>query len=290
MSLKPFKLPVLRGIGISVGVALLIANSSAIAAPQTSSDTSPDYQGDSSNLPPVVVDTEPVPTRPSTRPYQPTIPTSNDRPYQPTIPTSNDRPYQPTVESQARFSCELLNGQSTVMYHPASQPNQSYPWAIPSTLGGGWNSERRCNEISQRLESYRPDGLLELRTAVENNYNVICVTTQTDPACRIVLTVPPGQDPRSTRDRVFQNLTVADNGQQTEGVNTLVGGQSSGGVGSLYNLGRTILGGRNSSRAASDSIYLRPFLDQADGGTGAQLQGGVQNRSTNYRLNPNNFR
>jgi hypothetical protein len=134
----------------------------------------------------------------------------------------------------------------------------------------GWwlNSERRCNEISQRLESYRPDGLQELRTAVANNYNTICVTTQENPSCRIVLTVPPDQDPVSTRDRVFQNLTTADSGQQTEGVNTFVGGQPTNEIGQLFKLG-----GGNNRRVASNSIKLRPFLDQADGGTGTRLQG-----------------
>jgi len=183
-----------------------------------------------------------------------------------------------------------MNRQYTVMYHPQSQPNQSYPWAIPATLGGGWNSERRCNEISRRLESYRPDGLLELRTAVENNYNTVCVTTQKSPQeCQIVFTVPPGKDPMSIRDSVFQNLTTADSGQQTEGVNTFTGGQPSGEIGSLYNLGQSILGGGNNHRVASNSINLRPFLDRADGGTGTRLQGGVATQ-TNPRLNPNKFR
>lgn len=269
MSLQPFKLPVLRGIGLSIGVALLLGNTSLIAAAQTRSDSSPDYRGDYSTSPPVVVDT--VPTGRST------------------TPTSTDNSSIPTSESGTRFSCQSVNGQYTVMYHPQSQPNQSFPWAIPSTLGDGWNSERRCNEISQRLESYRPDGLQELRTAVVNNYNTICVTTQENPSCRIVLTVPPGQDPVSTRDRVFQNLTTADSGQQTEGVNTFAGGQPTNEIGQLYNLGRTALGGGNNRRVASNSIQLRPFLDKADGGTGTRLQGGVATQ-TSPRLNPNKFR
>jgi hypothetical protein len=112
------------------------------------------------------------------------------------------------------------------MYHPESQPNQGYPWATPGTLGGGWTPELRCNEISRRLELYRPDGLVEMRNAVENNYNTVCVTTQKNPSCRIVLTVPPGQDPELTRNRVFQNLTVADTGERTDAVNTFCrGGQ-----------------------------------------------------------------
>jgi len=187
----------------------------------------------------------------------------------------------------------MVNGQYTVMYFPESQPGQSYAWATPGAMGGGWSSDRRCNEISRRLESYRPDGLVEMQTAVENGYNTICVTTEKAAGCRIVLTVPRGQDPMATRDRVFQNLTVADSGQQTQGVNTYTGSGSrnSGAVGDLINLGNQVLGsGGSRSLASSGNINLRPFLDRADGGTGAMLRGDVPARSNAPRLNPGNFR
>ena len=183
---------------------------------------------------------------------------------------------QPTAQLNTRFTCENANGEYTVMYNPQSQPGQSYAWAKPGQMGGGWSADRRCAEISRRLESYRPNGLEELRTSTENGYNVVCVTTQADPNCRIVLTVPQGQDPTSTRDRVFSNLTVADGGQQTAAVNTYTG---SGGRGILNQIGRAIgvdlssVTGRNrSSSAGADGINLRPFLDPADGGTGEHLQ------------------
>lgn len=286
MSLQQLKLSILRSLSLSTGLALLLTNTGAIAAPRNSYDdepeiptrSEPEIPTRSSPLPPVVVDTEPVPTgrtTTSTPIYRP--PSTNGS----SIPVS---------ESQARFSCQLLNGQYTVMYHPESQPDQYFPWATPSVLGGGWTSERRCNEISRRLESYRPDGLLEIRTDVANNYNTICVTTQNVPSCRIVLTVPPGQDPVSTRDRVFQNLTVADSGQQTTAVNTYVGGsRSTGGVDQIYNWGQSVLGGKRNRRATSNNINLQPFLDRADGGTGSQLVGGVS-KPANPRLNPDRFR
>lgn len=190
----------------------------------------------------------------------------------------------------ARFSCQPTNGQYVVMYHPESQPNQAYAWATPTGMGGGWTPERRCNEISRRLESYRPDGLLEMQTGLENGYNVVCVTTEKVPACRIVFTVPPGQDPAATRDRVFQNLTVADSGQQTQGVNTFTGTRRQNDpLQDIVNLGTSIVGG-NSGPNRSGNINLRPFLDRADGGTGARLTGGMSVRRSNPRLNPANFR
>ena len=278
MSLQKFDL-VLRGMSLSVGAALLLGNTSAMALPQASSYTVNVAQADSS-APDVVVDT--VPTgRSTTR----TSTGSVDMPTGRSTTRTSTGTSSTASNSGARFSCELLNGEYTVMYNPQSQPNQSFPWATPSTLGDGWTSERRCDEISQRLETYRPDGLLELTTDVENGYNTVCVTTENVPSCRIVFTVPPGQDPMITRDRVFQNLTVADNGQQTTAINTYVNrGQND----KLFNIGRQILGGGNKPQV-DETINLQPFLDKADGGTGTRLQGGVPTQDKS-QLNPGNFR
>jgi hypothetical protein len=173
------------------------------------------------------------------------------------------------------------------MYNPESRPGELFPWAVPSAMGGGWTSERRCVEISRRLEEYRPDGLLEMRTSIENNYNTVCATTQSNSTCRIIFTVPPGQDPATTRNQVFQNLTTADSGQQTQGINTFVDGdQNTSWLGQIVD-GLSALGGRQES--TSDAINLRPFLDPADGGTGKALTQGVPVR-LNPQLNPDQFR
>lgn len=182
-----------------------------------------------------------------------------------------------TPPPDARFTCEYESGQYTVMYHPQSQPGQSYAWATPRALGGGWTEDRRCYEISRRLEFYRPDGLLEMQTSVENGYDIVCVTTEANPSCRIVLTVPPGQDPIITRDRVFGNLITADSGQQTQGVNTFAderGGNLLNQLGDAIGVDLSSLTGRSRRSTTSYSpgaIDLRPFLDPADGGTGTQL-------------------
>jgi hypothetical protein len=260
-----------NGFGLSLGIALLVGVSGAIAAPALAS-TVPSFQVAQSTAPDsgdVIVNTEP------------------QRPGSTTSPGSGSTT---TTLAGNRFTCEMASGQYTVMYHPESQPSQSYPWAVPSNMGGGWDANRRCTEISRRLESYRPDGLLEMKTGSENGYNTVCVTTEKVSSCRIVLTVPNGQDPTSTRDRVFQNLTVADSGQQTQGVNTYVGG---GGTDVVDQIGRAIGGlsnlGVTNGRSGSDGINLRPFLDRQDGGTGEKLSGTAR-VSSPRRLNPGNFR
>lgn len=184
---------------------------------------------------------------------------------------SVDSPNYSTRNADTRFRCESVNGEYTVMYYPESRPDQGYPWAIPTKLGGGWTPEKRCDAITNRFEAYRQDGLLELTTGVENGYDTICVTTQLDPTdCRIVLTVPPGQDPQLTRDLIFDNLLVADDGGATQGVYTF--GDNSSGRDILGEIGNVISGDDNAA-SSPENINLRPFLDPADGGTGEQLGG-----------------
>ncbi|NJL83959.1 MAG: hypothetical protein HC890_15365 [Chloroflexaceae bacterium] len=190
-----------------------------------------------------------------------------------TVPNGSTAPGTTTSNTgDARFVCQFVNGQYTVMYLPQSRSGERYPWAIPRQLGSGWTPERRCTEIARRLESYRPDGLIELTTGVENGYNTVCVTTERQPGCRIVFTVPPGQDPFATRDRVFDNLLAADSGQATQGVNTFAGRNSGGSVVNQVGRALNIPGLGGTQRTANGAINLRPFLDPADGGTGAQLR------------------
>ena len=213
-----------------------------------------------------------------------------NRPPEVIVDYPNSIPRSPSTTAQntdtdTRFSCQLVNGEYTVMYSPESQPNEAYPWAIPSELGGGWTPQRRCNAITERFETYRDEGLLELATGTENGYDTICVTTQLDPSdCKLILTVPPGQDPQLTRDLIFDNLLVADDGQQTQGVYTFGDSQSEDDI-----LGEVegILGGskkKTSTRTPSGNINLKPFLDPADGGTGEQL---TNNNSVKPRPNSN---
>lgn len=218
------------------------------------------------------------------------------------VPTEGES--QPTGEptstaSDRRFVCQSHNGQPTVMYFPESQPGEAYPWATPTALGGGWTPQRRCEAISSRLESYRPDGLVEMQTGQENGYEVVCVTTERNPACRIVFTVPPGQSAVVTRDRVFENLTIADSGQQTQGVTTFTNGGRNSDL--LNQLGNAI-GGISAPRdrgnglfkgSGGSSIKLKPFLDPSDGGTGTMLRGRTVTRPSarpGRRLNPDRFR
>lgn len=212
-----------------------------------------------------------------------------DTPQPPPSPTN---PTTTNAKGDRRFTCEVDNGSYVVMYHPQEQKGKAYAWARPQGLGGGWTEAKRCEAIASRLESYRPDGLTELRTGQENNYNVVCATTQKDASCRIVLTVPPGQDALMTRNQVFENLTLADKGQQTQGVNTYMGnGADTDWLDSLGNLGNlgNLLGGQPAP-VRGQGINLKPFLSPSDGGTGQGLNGLPVRGDGGKSLNPDRFR
>ncbi|HEY9761982.1 MAG TPA: COP23 domain-containing protein [Trichocoleus sp.] len=223
---------------------------------------------------------------------QSSTPTSSEAPASTSTPTSSGEGQSSdsgsnTATSDRRFACQVQNGQHTVMYLPQSQPDSGYPWAIPEDMGSAWPAERRCQEISRRLETYRPDGLVEMQTGVENGYNTVCVTTEKVPGCRIVFTVPPGQDPRATRDRVFNNLTIADRGDATQGVNTFTEGGSPilDQLGNILNLPGS---GRANPASGLAGINLKPFLAPSDGGTGTRLA--PSNAPAGRPLNPDLFR
>jgi hypothetical protein len=206
--------------------------------------------------------------------------------------TDAEEPKDETVstDNSPRFTCAVNEGSPTVMYSPKEQES-AYPWAVPQGLGGGWTPQKRCEVIAQRLEQYRPDGLVEMRNSTENNYDVVCVTTEKDPSCRIVLTVPPGQSPELVRDRVFENITIADSGESTQGVSTFADGSAPldilGQLGNIFNTGNTSSSG-NVRLGSPGGINLKPFLAPSDGGTGSGLQR-LRDRP-GRQLNPDSFR
>lgn len=274
MSSRPLKLLFLGGLAVSV----LFGNTPAMAQYDSSDDAVVVPTTGSSRT-----TTTPTGTSTTTR-------TRTSTPTGTSTTTSTSSSSQ-TVDMATRFTCQMDTNGYTVMYSPQSQPNQLFAWATPQALGGGWDAQRRCNTIAQRLETYRPDGLVELRTSSLNGYDVLCVTSEADPSCRLVLTVPPGRDAFQVRNDVFQNLVAADSGQATIGVNTYRGA----GLEDTINLGRTLLGGKRAA-VSKNAIQLKPFLDKKDGGNGKLLRNvkktTPQSRPTQSgnRLNPDLFR
>jgi Circadian oscillating protein COP23 len=246
MSAKSVKsrLNKLKALALPVGMLVLLGNGSAFAG-QTNYRTlvsQTDSNGD------IIINDEPGSTTPSSR-----------------------------TDNLPRFECVNNGREYTIMYKPNGDRAMARPWANTRDMGGGWSADRRCEEIVRRLESYRPDGLLELQTGRENGYNTLCATTEAVPGCRIVLTVPQGMDPVALRDNIFNNLIAADQGESTAPVNALTGGSSS----ILNRIGGGML---NKKKTSGGAINLRNHLVPEDRGIQRSQPGVNQPKSGSGRL------
>ena len=108
------------------------------------------------------------------------------------------------VGKNSRFYCALQADPSrgrdvwTVMYRYSNK--QAKPWLrMVRTMGGDWDTQSRCEEIANRLDIYRQDGLVGFEYRTDPNtpgQYVICAKTQvSDNNCPLVVTLLPEDNP-----------------------------------------------------------------------------------------------
>lgn len=106
------------------------------------------------------------------------------------------------VQKASSFSCSLQANPRggdvwTVMYERGTNRR---PWLrMVRTMGEGWDTKARCDEIANRLDTYREDGLqgFDYRDApnLPGQY-ILCAKTKVSPnACPEVITLAPEDDP-----------------------------------------------------------------------------------------------
>ena len=131
----------------------------------------------------------------------------------------SSQPKPPIVSENASFRCAQMpdpkhgGGQVwTVMYSKNSKLN---PWLkMVRSMGNGWDTSKRCQEIAKKMDTYRQDGLMALEyrkdDAVPGQY-VICAKTKiSGEACSLVLTLMPTDDPYLEQRKVLGALMGGD--------------------------------------------------------------------------------
>lgn len=128
---------------------------------------------------------------------------------QPQLASSPQPPQQPAsqpdplVKPKSRFYCsfeadEDRGGQIwTVMYRSDSGTK---PWLrMVRTMGGGWDTQARCEEIARRVDIFNQDGLLGFNYRPEPKtpgQYVLCAKTKiSGDGCPLVLTLMPADNP-----------------------------------------------------------------------------------------------
>ena len=136
----------------------------------------------------------------------------------------------PIFSPDTRFSCALqpdtVNGGEvwTVMYRNHGGKRS---WLrMVNSFGDDWNTSKRCDKITERLERFREDGLTAFghrKDPNTPNQAVICAYTQIDPQnCNLLVTLKPGADGYKSFSKMLQALKSGGTVDQSSGDNVNV--------------------------------------------------------------------
>lgn len=118
----------------------------------------------------------------------------------------------PAQAAATNFSCNTVGGVPTTV--AKTDDGRNVPmirWTSNAFDGAGWTPERRCQEVSQRFETFRQQGRLAyVTTGRMNSLPVICTTPSDGGACDgLLYTLKPGQDPTHALKRLLDVRTKA---------------------------------------------------------------------------------
>lgn len=112
----------------------------------------------------------------------------------------------PAKAAATSFSCTTSKGvPATVAKTDDGRIVSMIRWTSNAFDGAGWTPQRRCQEVSQRFETYRQQGRLAyITTGRMNSLPVICTARSDGGACDgLLYTLKPGQDPTLALKRLF---------------------------------------------------------------------------------------
>ncbi|MHC5765747.1 MAG: COP23 domain-containing protein [Nostoc sp.] len=101
------------------------------------------------------------------------------------------------AESRRGFYCDTSGNKPVTVYkNPKSVTEPWVRWTSNYFKDAGYNKLTRCQEVSQRLETYRRNRNLRFITVGKmNGQNVICTANQVSGRCEnLILTLKPNED------------------------------------------------------------------------------------------------
>jgi hypothetical protein len=104
-----------------------------------------------------------------------------------------------------RISCRTVDGIPTTVSESDGKTIPLIRWISNEMAASGYGTEKRCEIVSSKFESYRSQGTLQyITTGRENNLPVICVATaKGGPCIGTLYTLKKGQDPVRTLQKLF---------------------------------------------------------------------------------------
>jgi hypothetical protein len=112
------------------------------------------------------------------------------------------------------FVCGVSNGTPATLARTQRGDVPVIRWASNYFSGSGWTPERRCEEVSQRFQSYYDNGTLKyLTTGIMNGLPVICTAIQEGGACQdLLLTLRQDANPGQALQQLLAVRSRASSG------------------------------------------------------------------------------
>jgi len=104
-----------------------------------------------------------------------------------------------------RIFCRIIDGIPTTVSESGEKTIPLIKWISNEMAASGYGTEKRCEIVSSKFESYRSQGTLRyITTGRENNLPVICVASvKGGPCIGTLYTLKKDQDPVRTLQKLF---------------------------------------------------------------------------------------
>lgn len=103
------------------------------------------------------------------------------------------------------FSCKMVGGAWTTLVNESGQPErQLIRWTSDFGAKVGYTPERRCNEVTQRMNLYFSNRGQFITHGMQGREKVICATNHLGKDClNLLYTLKPDQDAKATLEDLF---------------------------------------------------------------------------------------
>ena len=104
------------------------------------------------------------------------------------------------------FSCKMVEGAWTTVVNESGKPeNQLIRWTSDLGARVGYTPERRCNEVTNRMNSYFSNSGQYITHGMLNGQKVICATDRLGKHClNLLYTVQPKDDSKAVLKDLFR--------------------------------------------------------------------------------------
>lgn len=113
-----------------------------------------------------------------------------------------------STSTSRTFECKTVSGVPTTVVKDSRGERQMIRWTT-HTGGAGYTPQRRCQEVSNRMNTYFSKSGQYITHGVMNRQKVLCITDQLGKDCLerergLLYTLKPDQDPKTTLEDLFE--------------------------------------------------------------------------------------